>query len=62
MVQKVISDYESGVKSGVDGTPTFFINGQRYNGFHDFQNLYKTCRYVLSMLKYGFDMKLKFPA
>jgi protein-disulfide isomerase len=40
LFRKVISDFESGVKSGVDGTPTFFINGLRYDGFNDFQNLY----------------------
>jgi len=43
---KVINDFESGVKSGVDGTPTFFINGRRYNGFVDFESLLKTCRFV----------------
>lgn len=46
--QKVINDFESGVKSGVDKTPTFFINGLRYNGVIDFDSLYKTCTYVLS--------------
>jgi len=46
LFQKVISDYESGVRSGVDSTPTFFINGLRYSGFDDFQSLYKACRYV----------------
>lgn len=29
---KVRSDFRSGVQSGVNGTPTFFINGERYNG------------------------------
>ena len=28
--RKVRSDYEGGVRSGVRGTPTFFINGRRY--------------------------------
>lgn len=48
LVQKIASDYESGVKSGVSGTPTFFFNGKKYNGFHDFQSLYKTCQYILN--------------
>jgi protein-disulfide isomerase len=26
-VQKVEDDFESGIRSGVNGTPTFFING-----------------------------------
>lgn len=30
--EKVDADFESGVRSGVNGTPTFFINGERYNG------------------------------
>ena len=28
----VKADYQSGVRSGVKGTPTFFINGRRYTG------------------------------
>ena len=26
------ADFISGVRSGVNGTPTFFINGQRFDG------------------------------
>lgn len=29
---KVEQDFESGVRSGVNGTPSFFINGIKYNG------------------------------
>lgn len=29
--QKVEDDFESGVRSGVNGTPSFFINGEKYN-------------------------------
>lgn len=29
---RVREDFRSGVRSGVNGTPTFFINGDRYNG------------------------------
>jgi protein-disulfide isomerase len=29
---KVEEDFESGVRSGVNGTPSFFINGKKYNG------------------------------
>jgi protein-disulfide isomerase len=28
----IAADYESGLRSGVKGTPTFFINGTRYEG------------------------------
>jgi protein-disulfide isomerase len=30
--KKVRDDFRSGVRSGVNGTPTFFINGSRYEG------------------------------
>jgi protein-disulfide isomerase len=30
--KRIESDYQSGLRSGVTGTPTFFINGQRYQG------------------------------
>jgi protein-disulfide isomerase len=30
--KKVRDDFRSGVRSGVNGTPTFFINGTRYEG------------------------------
>lgn len=29
---KVDGDFESGVRSGVNGTPSFYINGQKFNG------------------------------
>jgi protein-disulfide isomerase len=32
---RVRSDFVSGVRSGVNGTPTFFINGERYDGPYD---------------------------
>lgn len=32
-------DFISGVRSGVNGTPTFFINGVRYDGPLDYQSL-----------------------
>jgi protein-disulfide isomerase len=36
---KVRSDFMGGVRSGVNGTPAFFINGVRHNGAHDFASL-----------------------
>ena len=32
MAMRVHKDFRSGVRSGVNGTPTFFVNGQRYDG------------------------------
>jgi protein-disulfide isomerase len=31
LVEKVEADFESGIRSGVNATPTFFINGEKYN-------------------------------
>jgi protein-disulfide isomerase len=36
---KVRSDFTGGVRSGVNGTPTFFVNGQRHNGPADYDSL-----------------------
>ena len=36
---KVRQDFHSGVESGVNGTPTFFINGVRYDGAWDLESL-----------------------
>lgn len=36
---RVREDFMSGVKSGVNGTPTFFINGVRYDGSWDEEDL-----------------------
>jgi protein-disulfide isomerase len=37
--KRVRADFTSGVRSGVNGTPTFFINNERYNGPRDFEHL-----------------------
>ena len=37
--ERVRSDFLSGVRSGVNGTPTFFINGRRHNGPYDLETL-----------------------
>jgi protein-disulfide isomerase len=36
---KIREDFMSGVRSGVNGTPTFFINGVRHNGGYDAASL-----------------------
>jgi len=36
---RIREDFKSGVRGGVNGTPTFFINGERYDGPLDLKNL-----------------------
>jgi protein-disulfide isomerase len=37
--RRVADDYDSGMKSGVTGTPTFFVNGVRFAGEKDYRTL-----------------------
>jgi protein-disulfide isomerase len=39
LAAKVESDFESGILSGVNGTPSFYINSQKYNGPYTFEDL-----------------------
>jgi protein-disulfide isomerase len=36
---RVREDFMSGVRSGVNGTPTFYINGERHNESYDLDTL-----------------------
>lgn len=36
---KVKADFSGGVRSGVNGTPTFFINGQRHDASYEYAEL-----------------------
>jgi len=36
---RIKDDFMGGVRSGVNGTPTFFINGERYEGSWEFEDL-----------------------
>lgn len=36
---RVREDFASGVRSGVNGTPTFYINGLRHNGSYELEEL-----------------------
>jgi protein-disulfide isomerase len=36
---RVHEDFMSGVRSGVNGTPTFYVNGARYDGSYEAENL-----------------------
>jgi protein-disulfide isomerase len=37
--QRIREDFRSGVRAGVNGTPCFFINGQRYDGARVLESL-----------------------
>ena len=37
--KRIKEDRQSGIRSGVNGTPTFFINGMRYDGSPDYNSL-----------------------
>ena len=37
--EKIKKDFLSGVYSGVNGTPAFYINGIRYNGSFEYEDL-----------------------
>jgi len=39
---RIREDFNGGIRSGVNGTPTFYINGTRYNGFPTATDLLET--------------------
>ncbi len=41
---RVREDLVSGARSGVEGTPTFYINGRRHDGGHDAETLVRALR------------------
>jgi protein-disulfide isomerase len=42
--RRILADLESGQKSGVSQTPTFFINGRRYDGANDAEAIVAAAR------------------
>jgi protein-disulfide isomerase len=38
-VPRITRDFQGGVRSGVNGTPSFFINGQRFDGYSGEESL-----------------------
>ena len=49
---RVREDFLSGMRSGVNGTPTFYINGRRYNDSWDVETLTASLRSVINKSKY----------
>jgi protein-disulfide isomerase len=45
---RVRADFSSGVRSGVNGTPTFFINGKRHDGPFDYESLVRAIEEAVS--------------
>jgi protein-disulfide isomerase len=45
--ERVQGDFSSGVRSGVNGTPTFFINSQRHDGDFDLETLLQTIQKMI---------------
>ena len=41
LFKKVEDQFESGILSGVNGTPSFYINGTKYNDSYDYDSLTK---------------------
>jgi protein-disulfide isomerase len=41
---RIRQDFMSGIRSGVNGTPTFFVNGVRHNGGYDLESLLAAVR------------------
>jgi protein-disulfide isomerase len=50
---RVKEDVLSGLKSGVNGTPTFFINGERYDGPHGTEPLFEALQGQLGLFDRG---------
>ena len=51
LITKVESDFESGLRSGVNATPTFFINGEKYTGIWEGEDLENFLKLELAKLK-----------
>ena len=47
---RIKEDRRSGIRSGVNGTPTFFINGTRYDGSPDYNSLLAALESELRLL------------
>ncbi|GAB5097178.1 DsbA family protein [Caballeronia sp. LP006] len=48
---RIQQDFDGGLRSGVNGTPTLFINGHRYDGERDAASLLEALRAVLDRVQ-----------
>ena len=51
--EKVNKDFSGGVRSGVNGTPSFFVNGTRYDGPRDFETMAEMLDRASAAAKHG---------
>ncbi|SPF43346.1 Protein-disulfide isomerase [Syntrophobacter sp. SbD1] len=51
--KRIREDRQSGIRSGVNGTPTFFINGTRYDGSPDCDSLLAALNEVASKMRFS---------
>ena len=49
--KRVQADFSSGVRSGVNGTPTFFINSQRHDGDFELETLLQGIKKMIHSYK-----------
>jgi len=47
IAKRIREDRKSGIASGVNGTPNFYINGVRYDGSPDFDSMFETLNLFL---------------
>ena len=48
LTEKVEMDFESGIRSGVNRTPTFFINGEKFEGDWTDNHLFEYLKSILA--------------
>jgi protein-disulfide isomerase len=48
LFKKVEDNFESGILSGVNGTPSFYINGIKYNDSYDHESLTRAIDQAIS--------------
>ena len=48
---RINEDFMSGIRSGVNGTPTFFINDYRHNGSYDYDVLEEAVEFAMGTKK-----------
>ena len=51
LFEKVEANFESGIVSGVNGTPSFYLNGEKFNKSYDFDTLNTAISTKLSLPK-----------